>query len=405
MPGYKKPILLKRRSIPNALGMAIYVREGFSASRKRSAECGCHEVQVMKVCGKRQNFYIFSIYRNPTLDDSIFDCLLSSMATIQETDRKATLLFVGDFNAHHNDWFDSGAQINRHGHAAKNFGTNSGCEQLIAKATHIHGNCLDLLFTDSPGIVTADVGGTIGSSDHCFISANIKTNQLIPNVCTSRKIYLKSRADWDAISRDLENADWPAINRHADMVSSLTDTFINIIDRRVPTRILKYRNKDKAWFNDNCRNAYHEKQSAYHLWSNNKSDLCWRNFIRLRAEAQFIYDTAEREYNNSLKETLSSTDQPHKFWSILKSALNGVDSSMPPLLKADGSVEHCPKKKASLLAGIFDRKQSNEHVDLPPTCFPEVNLSSLAFRSSEVKQLLLDLDNYGGMDPNGIFPL
>ena len=73
MPGFKKPILLKRDSIPRALGMAIYVREGFSASRKHTAECGCHEVQVMKVCSKRQNFYLFSIYRNPTLDDSIFD--------------------------------------------------------------------------------------------------------------------------------------------------------------------------------------------------------------------------------------------------------------------------------------------------------------------------------------------
>ena len=405
MPGFKKPMLLKRNSIPRALGMAIYVREGFSASRNHSAECGCHEVQVMKVCTKRQNFYLFSIYRNPDLDDSIFDCLLSSMASIQESDRKATFIFVGDFNAHHNDWYDSGARNNVHGHAAKDFATNSGCEQLIVKATHIGGNCLDLLFTDCPGIVTADVGGTIGSSDHSFISAKIKINQFIPNVCTSRKIYLKSRADWDGIDCDLRNADWCAINRHVDMVSSLTDTLTNIIGERIPTRILKFRTKDKAWFNDDCRNAYNEKQSAFHLWSNNRSDLCWENFTRLRADAQSIYDTAEREYNNSLKETLSSTDQPHKFWSTLKSALFGVDSSMPPLLKADGSVAHCPKEKANLLAEMFERKQSNEHVDLPPICFPEVNLSSLAFRSSEVKQLLLDLDNYGGMDPNGIFPL
>ena len=405
MPGFKRPMLLKRNSIPRALGMAIYVREGFSASRNHSAECGCHEVQVMKVCGKRHNFYLFSIYRNPDLDDSIFDCLLSSMASIQESDRKATFIFVGDFNAHHNDWYDSGVRNNVHGHAAKDFATNSGCEQLIVKATHIGGNCLDLLFTDSPGIVTADVGGTIGSSDHSFVSASIKINQSIPNVCTSRKIYLKSRADWNGINSDLMNSDWCAINRHDNMVSSLTDTLTNIIGKRIPTRILKFRTKDKAWFNDDCRNAYNEKQSAFHLWSNNRSDLCWRNFTRLRAEAQSIYDAAEREYNNSVKETLSSTDQPHKFWSTLKSALFGVDSSMPPLLKADGSVAHCPKEKANLVAGIFERKQSNEHVDLPPTCFPEVNLSSLAFRSSEVKQLLLDLDNYGGMDPNGIFPL
>ena len=42
---------------------------------------------------------------------------------------------------------------------------------------------------------------------------------------------------------------------------------------------------------------------------------------------------------------------------------------------------------------------------MPDTCFPEAKLSKIAFRSSEVKKLLLDLNAYGGADPNGIFPM
>ena len=38
------------------------------------------------------------------------------------------------------------------------------------------------------------------------------------------------------------------------------------------------------------------------------------------------------------------------------------------------------------------------------SCFPEPKLTSFAFRSSEVKKLLLDLDSFGAVDPNGIFP-
>ena len=30
-----------------------------------------------RVCGVRQNLYVFSLYRNPDLDDRIFDCLLT----------------------------------------------------------------------------------------------------------------------------------------------------------------------------------------------------------------------------------------------------------------------------------------------------------------------------------------
>ena len=119
------------------------------------------------------------------------------------------------------------------------------------------------------------------------------------------------------------------------------------------SRILISRIKDKAWFNDDCRRAYNEKQSAYHLWSNNRSDLCWRNFTRLRAEAQSIYDATERDYNSTVKETLSSTNQPHNWWTTLKTALFGTDSTMPPLRKADGSVTYCSKEKADLLAEVF----------------------------------------------------
>ena len=99
IPGFKQPHLLKRNDRHKGQGMAAYIRKGFSASRKPDYECDCHEVLVLKVCGKHSNFYLFSIYRNPDADDEIFDCLLNSMASIQQNYRKATFLFVGDFNA------------------------------------------------------------------------------------------------------------------------------------------------------------------------------------------------------------------------------------------------------------------------------------------------------------------
>ena len=37
--------------------------------------------------------------------------------------------------------------------------------------------------------------------------------------------------------------------------------------------------------------------------------------------------------------------------------------------------------------------------------FRSPSLTTFAFRSREVKRLLLDLDSYGGIDPLGVFPL
>ena len=50
---------------------------------------------VFMVCGVRQDLYVFSLYRNPDLDDWIFDCLLTSMAAVQAEDVRLSFLFVG----------------------------------------------------------------------------------------------------------------------------------------------------------------------------------------------------------------------------------------------------------------------------------------------------------------------
>ena len=66
--------------------MAAYVRDGYGAFRQPKFECGCCEMLVFRVCGVRQNLYVLSLYRNPDLDDRIFNCLLTSMAAVQAED-------------------------------------------------------------------------------------------------------------------------------------------------------------------------------------------------------------------------------------------------------------------------------------------------------------------------------
>ena len=54
-----------------------------------------------RVCGVRQNLYVFSLYRNPDLDYRFFNFLLASMAAVQAEDIRASFLFLGDLNGHH----------------------------------------------------------------------------------------------------------------------------------------------------------------------------------------------------------------------------------------------------------------------------------------------------------------
>ena len=61
--------------------------------------------------------------------------------------------------------------------------------------------------------------------------------------------------------------------------------------------------------------------------------------------------------------------------------------------------------KADLPSDHFDSKQSREAVEMPLSCHPSPSLTTFAFRSREVRSLLLDLDPYGGTDTLGMFPV
>ena len=97
---------------------------------------------------------------------------------------------------------------------------------------------------------------------------------------------------------------------------------------------------------------------------------------------------------------------PHKWWSTLKSAVFGSssDSSLPPLIWEGGGLVGESVGKADILSALFEEKQSRDPVDLPSMCHLFPSLTTFAFRSREVKRLLLDLDSYGGTGPLGMFP-
>ena len=134
---------------------------------------------VFMVCGVRQNLYVFSLYRNPDLDNRIFYCLLTSMAAVQAEDVHASFLFGGDLNGHHRESLGS-TTTNGHGDAAFDFATVSGCDQLVVGPTHARDGILDLLLTDVPDLILVDVVAPIGNSDHSSLSAVIST--ALPNL-------------------------------------------------------------------------------------------------------------------------------------------------------------------------------------------------------------------------------
>ena len=75
--------------------MALFVRSCLSVSRRERFECSCCEFMVAKIPGQRLNCYLFVVYRSPSTDDRVFDCLCEAMGSIQSVDSKSVFCFVG----------------------------------------------------------------------------------------------------------------------------------------------------------------------------------------------------------------------------------------------------------------------------------------------------------------------
>ena len=175
---------------------------------------------------------------------------------------RASFLFVGDLNGDHQEWLGS-TPTNSHGVAAFDLATVSGCDQLVVGPTHVRGGILDLLMTDVPDLFLVDVVAPIGNSDHWSLSAVILTAQAVPNLCVSRKVFLKHLVNWNTVCGAIRDLPWCNIWSSDNPVEVLKEHLSLLVESHVPTKIIHVRNKDKTWFDNQCRRAFDLKQEAH----------------------------------------------------------------------------------------------------------------------------------------------
>ena len=194
---------------------------------------------------------------------------------------------MGDLNGHHQEWLDS-TTTNRHGVAALDFATVSGCDQLVIGPPHARGGTLDLLMTYVPDLVRVAVVAPLGRSDHSLLSIAISMAQAITNLCVSWRVLLKQRVNWPAVCDAIGVLPWRSIWSADNPVARLNVHLSLLVERFVPTKVIRVRNKDKPWFNDDCRLAFGINQGA-HLWTRDRSRVNWDEFLHYQRSANVVY--------------------------------------------------------------------------------------------------------------------
>ena len=80
--------------------------------------------------------------------------------------------------------------------------------------------------------------------------------QAVPNLCVSRKVFLKHQVNWNTVCGAMQDLPWPNIWSPDNPVEVLNEHLLLLVGRFVPAMVIHVRNKDKPWFDDQCRHAF-----------------------------------------------------------------------------------------------------------------------------------------------------
>ena len=143
--------------------------------------------------------------------------------------------------------------------------------------------------TDVPDLIRVAVVAPIGNSDHSSLSAVISTAQAVPNLCVNRNVFLKHQVNWNTVCGAMRDLPWRNIWSSDNPVEVLNEHLSLLVGPYLPTNIIRVRNKDSPWFDDQCRRALDLKQEAHLRWTSDRSRVNWEEFVRCQVRANETY--------------------------------------------------------------------------------------------------------------------
>ena len=90
--------------------------------------------------------------------------------------------------------------------------------------------------TDVPDLVRVSVVAPIGNSDHSSLLAVISMAQAVPNLCASRKIFLKHQVNWNTVCGAMQDLPWRNIWSADNPVEVLNEHLLLLVGCFVPTK-------------------------------------------------------------------------------------------------------------------------------------------------------------------------
>ena len=356
-------------------------------------------------------------YRPPGQSADMRDLFLEqfSASVSQAIESNPTVLAItGDFNDRCLEW-DSEHSDSELGTRLLNIVSQNNLFQLInepTRSTEYTNSLLDLIITDSPGLVL-DSGTLppISNSDHAVIYAKLALS--FPRERSFyRRIWKFKNANFIDLNECLSSAPWDTGFLTFDDINDITsfwfDLFVDTLKTFIPNRDVLIRPKDKPWMNTEIKILRRKRHRAWKRFKRSGNMNHFQIFKRLRNDGVDANRKAIRDYFCKLREEIDSRDiNPKRWWSLTKSILGcKVHQSIPPLIENDSVVSNLIEK-----AEIFNKyfaSQNRLPVEENPQPLPdlrlvtEARLDLFSFSETDVEKVLSALRSSSATGPDGV---
>jgi hypothetical protein len=342
---------------------------------------------------------ICTCYRVSALGVPNHDRIVHNIRSMFGRRRPPKVHIIGDFNIGHIDWDNLTTSVPIEGRFVDSF-CELGLRQLIREPTHILGNILDLLLTNSESYIDKVIvhdSGYLCQSDHFAISFSIKVRVDLKKA-RKRSVYNFKKGDLDGLNTALRQTNWNSIINCPDNGwERFKAHLFFLVDMFIPTITIKYDSKQAPWFDSEAYCAWRKKEQCRTKYNRTKSLSDGLKYALARKTFKQVLAQKKRDNMVDSEDTNIITK---KFWSYVKAV--SKSSRIPDCLKRGDIIRHEQIDQANLFNDFFCDQfsdPSSYDIDIDSTDDSRFHIN---FDHLMIRKLLKDVNSNKAQGPSGI---
>ena len=366
------------------------------------------------------------VYRSQNLTDFEQIHLISQVENLK-INTSEDLMVLGDFNFPHMNWDNFTANCNYNStnnniiiqNRYLEVFSEKGLSPVLSNGTITRRRVVDnnlqesqldqVLCSNTDFVINAETVSSLGKSDHLGILVNLKCQNNVKFIRTEKKNWSKISGEQIQLLGENINWDYSTNMLNTNSLWEEVKSKLHSITEHVPTSKIKCSKngdiiKKEPWDCSALKRKRKEKDNAWKLFEN--IPISQNLNVALHKQGEFEKKLSEKILNHESKIVGAMKTNPQMFYSYLNSKRK-IKESVSALKDNLGKLTDSPKGAATLLAKFFSTTFTNEpYGPLTEECYKLTGniIGDVEINPEIVKKLLLKLDQFKSVGPDGIHP-